>query len=283
MNGWSLERQPGGTWLLRGGERCLRVPPAAVVVGRGGDPVLSAAVRRALAGMPPSHRSRLRWRWIWLHVTVVPAAPVRRAARILAPATQGRFLAAAGLLGLAAAVAQQWWWPHPERGFTWATAMGILLAALVHELGHAAALWRGGYFPGGIGLGMMGILPVLTCDVSCVNLLPRRARLRVDLAGPAWQALVAGLLALAGGWSRRGDLLLASAGAWLGVAWSLVPWGRSDGYWALRDLLAGEGGPEDAGRARRILRRLLDGLVLVPALAGLVWLVRRLAAALFSA
>lgn len=118
---------------------------------------------------------------------------------------------------------------------------GFFLTALWHELGHAAALRRGGYPGGGIGLGVLFIIPVLFADVSAVALLPRNDRLRVDLAGVVFQLAAAGLLAAAGCWWSHP--VLGPAGnlaAWLALTagiWSLLPFIRADGYWFLCDLL----------------------------------------------
>jgi hypothetical protein len=72
-----------------------------------------------------------------------------------------------------------------------------------------------------------------------VVLLPRRERLRVDLAGPALQLGAAGVLALGG---RLLPVPVAAASgaaataALAAVAWSLLPFIRSDGFWFLADL-----------------------------------------------
>jgi len=273
VTGWRLERQPAGDWLLAGGGRCWRLAEApARRWARSGRP--DPELARFLAAAAPAPRRRLRW--LWWTLPLLPPRVVRRLAAPLAALAAGPALAAAAAIGFLAAVAQQWWWPVTgAAGSRPAAVPAVLAAALAHELGHAAALRRAGYLPGGIGVGLLGIVPVFTCDVSAVNLLPRSHRLRVDLAGVAWQALAAGLLALLGGWIGRPALLLAADGAWLGVAWSLVPWGRNDGYWALRDLLETGAGGGEAGRKQ--LLRLLDLAVLVPALAWLAWLGIRVA------
>ena len=71
---------------------------------------------------------------------------------------------------------------------SWPVILGVfLVTALAHELGHAAALAREGWPPGSVGVGLLWVLPVGWCDVSAVALLPRRGRVRVDLAGVAFQ------------------------------------------------------------------------------------------------
>lgn len=62
----------------------------------------------------------------------------------------------------------------------------------------------------------------------------------VDLAGPALQLAAAGALILLDTLlpaSRRGPCAIAGAAALAAVVWSLVPFIRSDGFWALGDLL----------------------------------------------
>jgi putative peptide zinc metalloprotease protein len=176
------------------------------------------------------------------------------------PATGGRALAILAVAGIAGLVIGRDSWLHPEAAGATALATALalfLVSGLVHELGHAAALLRSGYRPGGIGAGLMVILPVLWCDVSAVALLGRRDRLRVDLAGPAFHVAVAGAFAVAApALPAAGGA--AAAGVYA-VAWSLLPVIRSDGFWALADGL-GAGDLERAPTAAdppRIVRLLL--------------------------
>jgi hypothetical protein len=118
----------------------------------------------------------------------------------------------------------------------------FLLSALWHELGHAAAVARSGYPPGGIGAGLLFVIPVLYADVSAVGVLPRRERVRVDLAGIIFQLGAGGGMAAAGRVAgipqlSAGALTLAGFSALAAVLWSLIPFVRSDGYWLLCDLL----------------------------------------------
>jgi hypothetical protein len=154
-------------------------------------------------------------------------------------------------------------------------ALGLFfMTAFWHELGHAAALRRGGYSAGGIGMGVLFIIPVLYADVSAVALLPRGDRLRVDLAGVAFQLAAGGALAWLATWEEVSlavpALQLSSWLALAAVCWSLLPFIRSDGYWTLGDLL-GVGdldGPLPPGRswaliAFLVVYRMLNGLFLL--------------------
>src|SRR3954447_26581072 len=57
-----------------------------------------------------------------------------------------------------------------------------VLSAGAHELGHAAACRAGGGTPGGMGMGLYLVWPAFYTDVTDAYRLPRRSRLRVDLA-----------------------------------------------------------------------------------------------------
>jgi len=69
-------------------------------------------------------------------------------------------------------------------------ALAVLSAAF-HELGHAAACRYGGATPGGMGAGLYLVWPAFYTDVTEAYRLDRRSRLRVDLAGLYFNAIVA--------------------------------------------------------------------------------------------
>jgi hypothetical protein len=177
---------------------------------------------------------------------LLPAVLVCRLARRLRPWTGNRPLAALGLAGGAGylrALAEAG--PinfSPDPGNLMAGIGLFLLTVIWHELGHAAALARSGYPPGGIGFGLLFVVPVMYADVTAVGVLPKPGRLRVDAAGVIFQIAPGGLMmALAG---VPGcpiflvkTLTLAGSSVLLAVVWSLFPFVRSDGYWLLCDLL----------------------------------------------
>ncbi len=228
---------PSGPWLVQAGQRLLVVDPQ---VGR--DLLARPGVRLG-AGAGPARRGR----GLLVHATLLPAPVVRALARGLAPAASGAGLAFLAAAGLAAVACLRPW--TLAGGFSWPALLLFAAGAGLHELGHAAALHRAGYAPGAIGVGVCVVVPVLFADVSAVCLLPRGARVRVDLAGPAFQAGAAGMLAVVAA-AAAGPLAAAAATAALAslvaLAWSLLPLARSDGTWALRDAL----GPEDGVAAR---------------------------------
>src|SRR5579862_2640179 len=92
---------------------------------------------------------------------------------------------------------------------------GLLLLVFVlavasagfHELGHAAACRYGGATPGGMGMGLYLVWPAFYTDVTDSYRLPKRDRLRVDLGGLYFNALVA-VLTMAAWLVWRVDALL---------------------------------------------------------------------------
>ncbi len=229
-----FEALPDGRWLLRRGGRRYTLPADLARRARdGGDPDHLGAL---LDAAPRPRRSRLR-------ATLLPARIVQALAGGLAPATGWPALissAAAGLLLCVLAAML------PDRGgraapLGWPQALlaatVVVLVALGHELGHAAALHRGGGRAGAVGAGLLWVVPVLWCDVTEAALLPTRDRLRVDVAGVAVQLPLGGLLLCAGRWWHRPDLLWAGGAIVTAVAWNAQPFARTDAYWLLCDAL----------------------------------------------
>ena len=124
------------------------------------------------------------------------------------------------------------------------TRPGLLLAVFgitvvsagFHEFGHAAALRRSGGTPGAMGAGFYLVWPAFYTDVTDSYRLGRGARLRTDLGGLYFNALVA--LGMFGLWlaSRWDGLLLVIAAQILQMVRQLPPLVRFDGYHILADL-----------------------------------------------
>ncbi len=308
---WRVLSHPRGEWIIETGKGRVAVGPALGrllqpldgqapgeeeirrhlqvhgsngpgIVGPEAAAQVSRRLVRILAGRGGGDRGAGR-RPVWLRVPLLPATLVGRLVRPLGVLASSRILgaqAAAGVaLYLASSALGRWrGWPT---GWALVAGLGLFfLTALWHELGHAAALRREGYPPGRVGLGVLFIVPVLFADVSAVAALPRGGRLRVDLAGMAFQLVAGGALGLAGAAWESAPLQLASGLALAGVLWSLIPFIRADGYWALADGLGLDNleDPLPAGRGRRLLlfmllHRLANGLFLV--LVGL-WVPLRL-------
>ena len=168
-----------------------------------------------------------------------------------------------------AAFAGVFWFVLIEKGVASATSQafhrpGLLLLVFVlavvsagfHELGHAAACRYGGATPGGMGMGLYLVWPAFYTDVTDAYRLPRRDRLRVDLAGLYFNAVVA--VITMGVWLavRTDALLLLVALQILQMVKQLSPIIRADGYHILSDAT---GVPDLYAHLGPTIRRLLPG------------------------
>jgi putative peptide zinc metalloprotease protein len=111
-----------------------------------------------------------------------------------------------------------------------------LVSAGFHEFGHAAAARYGGATPGAMGAGLYLIWPAFYTDVTDSYRLGRGGRLRTDLGGLYFNALLA--VGVYGLWWLTGwDVLLLIIGAQLiQMVRQLPPLIRFDGYHVLADL-----------------------------------------------
>jgi putative peptide zinc metalloprotease protein len=112
-----------------------------------------------------------------------------------------------------------------------------ILSLVFHECGHAAACRYGGARPGRIGIGIYLVWPVFYTDVTDSYRLSKRGRLRTDLGGVYFNALVA--LAAAGAYLATGyaPLLVVVASQQLLILDQFLPWVRLDGYHIVSDLI----------------------------------------------
>ena len=148
-----------------------------------------------------------------------------------------------------AAFAGVCWWVFLQKGLASATyeafdKPGLLLLVLAvtilsagfHEFGHAAAARRGGATPGVMGAGIYLVWPAFYTDVTDSYRLGRGGRVRTDLGGLYFNALVA--VAIAGVWWATGydALLLVVATQILQMVRQLTPLVRFDGYHVLADV-----------------------------------------------
>jgi putative peptide zinc metalloprotease protein len=110
-----------------------------------------------------------------------------------------------------------------------------ILSAGFHEFGHAAAARRGGATPGAMGAGLYLIWPAFFTDVTDSYRLGRGGRLRTDLGGLYFNAIVA--VAIMGIWWATGfdALLLVVVTQILQMVRQLLPLVRYDGYHILAD------------------------------------------------
>lgn len=111
-----------------------------------------------------------------------------------------------------------------------------VLSAGFHEFGHAAAARYGGAQPGVMGAGLYLVWPAFYTDVTDSYRLSRRGRIRTDLGGLYFNAVVV-LLAFGWWYATRWDaLLLLVATQILQMVSQLMPTLRFDGYHVLADL-----------------------------------------------
>jgi putative peptide zinc metalloprotease protein len=141
------------------------------------------------------------------------------------------------------------WWVLVEKGLASATHQAFaqpsllllvfvvtVLSAGFHEFGHAAAARRGGATPGAMGAGIYLVWPAFYTDVTDSYRLGRGGRVRTDLGGLYFNAIVA--VAIAGIWwvTRYDALLLVVATQILQMIRQLTPLVRFDGYHVLADV-----------------------------------------------
>src|SRR3954447_20305179 len=210
---------------------------------------------------PPRANPLLALRW---KVLVTNPAITRR---VIAPFT---FLFRPWLLWpVLALFAAVCWFVLIDKGVAAATAEafsspGLLLlvfalavlSAGAHELGHAAACRYSGAEPGGMGMGLYLVWPAFYTDVTDAYRLDPRGRLRVDLAGLYFNAVVAVLTMAVWLVVRRDALLLLVALQLLQMVRQLSPVIRADGYHILADTT---GVPDLYAHIGPTMKRLLPG------------------------
>ena len=111
-----------------------------------------------------------------------------------------------------------------------------VFSAGFHEFGHAAAARKGGAQPGVMGAGIYLMWPAFYTDVTDSYRLGRVGRLRTDLGGLYFNAIVA--VAITGAWWATGwdALLLVVVTQILQMMRQIMPLVRFDGYHVLADL-----------------------------------------------
>ena len=159
------------------------------------------------------------------------------------------------------------WWVFFEKGLASATYQafqhpGLLLfvfgvtvlSAGFHAFGHAAAARYGGAKPGVMGAGLYLVWPAFYTDVTDSYRLGRAGRVRTDLGGLYFNAIVA--VGITGVWllTRDDALLLVVATQILQMLRQLTPLVRFDGYHILADVT---GVPDLFQRIKPVLLGLL--------------------------
>jgi putative peptide zinc metalloprotease protein len=176
------------------------------------------------------------------------------------------------------------WWLLMDRGLASATYQAFakpnlmvlvilitVLSAGLHEFGHAAAARRGGAQPGVMGAGWYLLWPAFYTDVTDTYRLGRSARIRTDLGGLYFNAIVA--VAITATWWLTGwdALLLVVAAQVIQMIRQLTPLVRFDGYHVLADLT---GVPDLFSRIGPILASFWPPRWRDPRVAELKWWTR---------
>ena len=132
----------------------------------------------------------------------------------------------------------------------------VVLAAVFHECGHAAACRYGGGEPGVMGAGLYLGWPAFYTDVTDAYRLSRGGRLRTDLGGAYFNAIF--VLAAAAAYFATGfePLLVLVVVQHLQTLHQLLPLARLDGYHVISDLT---GVPDILARVKPTLRSLVPG------------------------
>ncbi|MCW2973011.1 MAG: hypothetical protein JWN72_1284 [Thermoleophilia bacterium] len=202
------------------------------------------ALRWKLVVTDPERTGRITAPFTWLHRAWV-VAPVLLA-----------FVAVCWFVlvekGVASAAAQAF--DRPEL-ILLVFVLGVASAAF-HELGHASACRYGGGRPSAMGAGIYLVWPAFYTDVTDAYRLPRGARLRTDLGGLYFNAIVA-VATLATWLVLRVDALLLLIGLQLlEMVKQLSPVIRADGYHILSDAT---GVPDLYAHIVPTLKRLIPG------------------------
>lgn len=111
-----------------------------------------------------------------------------------------------------------------------------VLSAGFHEFGHAAAAQKGGATPGVMGAGFYLIWPAFYTDVTDSYRLGRAGRIRTDLGGLYFNAIVTVLSVVCWWLSGYDAILLIVATQILQMLRQLLPLVRFDGYHVLADV-----------------------------------------------
>jgi putative peptide zinc metalloprotease protein len=150
--------------------------------------------------------------------------------------------------------------------------LAVVLAAALHEIGHAAACRYGGGHPGKMGCGLYLAWPAFYTDVTDAYRLSRRARLRTDLGGVYLNVII--VLATVGAYfaTHLEPLLLLVLIEHLEIVHQLLPVIRLDGYYIVADLT---GVPDLFARIGPVLSSAIPGRKPDPRVAVLKPWVRR--------
>ena len=113
----------------------------------------------------------------------------------------------------------------------------ILFSGFFHELGHAAGTRYGGASPGVMGVGIYLAFPAFYTDLTDSYRLNRRGRLRSDLGGVYFNAVLIVVAAGTYTLTRFSPLLVFIALSQAAALYQFLPFIRLDGYYVMSDLI----------------------------------------------
>ena len=220
----------------------LRLPDGREPEVRRANPLLALRLRRAVTDPAVTRRLTAPFAVLFSPLVVVPVVLAFGAVAAWVLFSEG----------LAAATAQAFGNPALFLAIVALTVVG----AGFHEFGHAAAARYGGATPGAMGVGFYLFWPAFYTDVTDSYRLGRAGRVRTDLGGLYFNAIV--VLLSFGAWWLTGwhAVLLLVATQVLQMIRQLAPLLRFDGYHVLADLT---GVPDLYQRIGPILRGLVPG------------------------
>ncbi len=113
----------------------------------------------------------------------------------------------------------------------------VLFSGFFHELGHAAGTRYGGASPGVMGVGIYLAFPAFYTDLTDSYRLNRRGRLRSDLGGVYFNAVL--IVVAAGTYvpTRFSPLLVFIVLSQAAALYQFLPFIRLDGYYIMSDLI----------------------------------------------
>ena len=113
----------------------------------------------------------------------------------------------------------------------------VLFSGFFHELGHAAGTRYGGASPGVMGVGIYLAFPAFYTDLTDSYRLNRRGRLRSDLGGVYFNAVLIVVAAATYIPTRFGPLLVFIVLSQAAALYQFLPFIRLDGYYIMSDLI----------------------------------------------
>ena len=186
------------------------------------DPLLGLRFRKEIADPAVTRRVTTPFSRLFHPLVVIPVVAL--------------FVAACWWLLMVEGLAAATYHAFQDPGVLLLVVAVTVLSAAFHEFGHAAAARYGGATPGRMGAGLYLFWPAFFTDVTDSYRLGRAGRVRTDLGGLYFNAIVA--VVIVGIWwvTRWDALLLVVLTQLLQMVHQLLPMVRFDGYHVLADI-----------------------------------------------